>query len=202
MNGMEMVATTTDVGFVTDENGVIRGWNAEAERAFDLPADEVLGRSCHDVLKGRDAYGNDYCGPSCPLMRMTIDGRPVRRCQIFFSGTDGIARPYSITTLLLRGVPPVDPAIIHLLHPAVWDRRHGGAERGTSLSGNHQRGELTKRELEVLGLLARGRGTRAIARSLRISPSTVGNHVQHVLYKLNVHSRLEAVTVARELRLI
>jgi DNA-binding NarL/FixJ family response regulator len=53
--------------------------------------------------------------------------------------------------------------------------------------------QLTRREKEILGSLALGMGTAAIARELSISPATVRNHVQRILAKLQVHSRLAAV---------
>ncbi|MBI4171573.1 MAG: response regulator transcription factor [Actinobacteria bacterium] len=55
---------------------------------------------------------------------------------------------------------------------------------------------LTPRELDVLRLLAEGRGQAEIAGELVISPKTVGTHIEHVLAKLGVHSRAEAVAVA------
>jgi DNA-binding NarL/FixJ family response regulator len=55
---------------------------------------------------------------------------------------------------------------------------------------------LTPRELEILQLLADGRSTKDIAEELVLSPSTVRNHVQNVLGKLDAHSQLEAVTIA------
>lgn len=51
---------------------------------------------------------------------------------------------------------------------------------------------LTPREREVLGLLAAGGDNHSIARALVISPETARTHVQKVLSKLHVHSRLEA----------
>lgn len=51
---------------------------------------------------------------------------------------------------------------------------------------------LTKREREVLALLAEGGNNSAIAQALVISPQTARTHVQNVLAKLGVHSRLEA----------
>ena len=51
---------------------------------------------------------------------------------------------------------------------------------------------LSERELEVLGLLTEGADNEAIAARLVISPETARTHVQHVLAKLGVHSRLEA----------
>jgi len=56
--------------------------------------------------------------------------------------------------------------------------------------------QLTLREREVLRLLAEGLGTSEIARRLFVSSATARNHVQHILNKLNVHSRLEAVALA------
>jgi DNA-binding NarL/FixJ family response regulator len=55
---------------------------------------------------------------------------------------------------------------------------------------------LTKRELEVLDLLGEGLRHEDIARRLFISPKTVATHVEHILRKLNVRSRAEAIAVA------
>lgn len=51
---------------------------------------------------------------------------------------------------------------------------------------------LTRREREVLALLADGADNESIARMLVISPETARTHVQNLLNKLDVHSRLEA----------
>lgn len=51
---------------------------------------------------------------------------------------------------------------------------------------------LTRREKEILGLLTSGADNHAIARELVISPETARTHIQKILAKLGVHSRLEA----------
>ncbi|MBA2281451.1 MAG: response regulator transcription factor [Actinomycetota bacterium] len=61
---------------------------------------------------------------------------------------------------------------------------------------------LTKREREILQLVARGLTNQAISDELFVSLHTVRNHVQNVLVKLQVHSKLEAVFVARQSGLI
>lgn len=61
---------------------------------------------------------------------------------------------------------------------------------------------LTFRELEVLALLAEGGNNHVIAQRLVISPQTARTHVQNVLQKLGVHSRLEAVALARRTRVL
>jgi len=56
--------------------------------------------------------------------------------------------------------------------------------------------QLTEREREVLGLLAHGDSSDRIATELTMSPNTVRTHVQAILTKLQVHSRLEAAAFA------
>jgi DNA-binding NarL/FixJ family response regulator len=55
---------------------------------------------------------------------------------------------------------------------------------------------LSPREREILGFLAEGQTQKQIAAALVISPKTVGTHIQHVLTKLGVHSRAQAVVEA------
>jgi two-component system nitrate/nitrite response regulator NarL len=56
--------------------------------------------------------------------------------------------------------------------------------------------QLTDREREVLQLLAEGSSGTQIAQRLGVSPNTVRTHVQSILTKLQVHSRLEAAAFA------
>jgi len=67
-----------------------------------------------------------------------------------------------------------------------------GVEEQIAQGTIHQ--PLTSRELEVLRLLARGLTNREIAQVFRISESTVKNHVNHLLEKLDVTDRTEAVS--------
>ncbi len=55
---------------------------------------------------------------------------------------------------------------------------------------------LTRRELEILRLLACGMDHVDIARDLVITPKTVEKHIEHILLKLGVHSRAQAVALA------
>jgi len=58
--------------------------------------------------------------------------------------------------------------------------------------------QLTAREREILGLVASGLSNRAIAEQLVLSHNTVRSHVQSILAKLGVHSKLQAATYARD----
>lgn len=63
---------------------------------------------------------------------------------------------------------------------------------GPSLENNTQtQSKLTKRELEVLKCLAKGKTIKAIAEILGISAYTVADHAKSIYYKMGVHSRTE-----------
>ncbi|HXF74161.1 MAG TPA: response regulator transcription factor [Actinomycetota bacterium] len=62
--------------------------------------------------------------------------------------------------------------------------------------------QLTQRERQVLALLAAGATGREIAARLSISTNTVRTHVQSILTKLQVHSRLEAAVFAMKHRIL
>jgi DNA-binding NarL/FixJ family response regulator len=61
---------------------------------------------------------------------------------------------------------------------------------------------LTERELEVLALVGCGLENRLIAEKLSVSVTTVRSHVQHLLAKLGLHSRLEAAVFAHRYELV
>lgn len=68
-----------------------------------------------------------------------------------------------------------------------------------SLKGRRRRcrgAKLTAREVEILKLLVESLSNKAIADQLAISTYTVRNHIQHILTKLNAHSKVEAIAVA------
>lgn len=91
------------------------------------------------------------------------------------------------------------------LHPKVTknlvrDYRRLASESATNPSLNEGYEKplhiLTKRECQVLQLLAEGKSNRAVSESLYISEKTVKNHVSNILQKLNVNDRTQAVVLA------
>ena len=79
----------------------------------------------------------------------------------------------------------IDPAVAARLVQSIADGRRSAADQA-----------LTRRELEVLELIARGRSNKRIAFELGISEKTVKTHVGHVLAKLGVSDRTQAALLA------
>src|SRR5262249_2544462 len=69
-------------------------------------------------------------------------------------------------------------------------------------TGDHDHGGLSRRELEVVRLVAVGRTNREIASDLFLSPRTVDMHVRNILTKLGCRSRTDATRRAGELGLL
>jgi DNA-binding NarL/FixJ family response regulator len=73
---------------------------------------------------------------------------------------------------------------------------------GRRAAGHLERAGLSRRELEVLRLVSRGRTNREIGHELFLSPRTVEMHVSNILAKLNCSSRAEATHRAGKLHLL
>jgi len=92
-------------------------------------------------------------------------------------------------------------AAVHDMPTVRIDRNPGEATEGLVVRygqrspAGHLPDSLTPREVEVLRLMASGRTNFAIGRELAIAEGTVKQHVKHVLHKLAVGNRAEAVAV-------
>jgi two-component system, NarL family, nitrate/nitrite response regulator NarL len=133
-------------------------------------------------------------------------GVPTCRVLIFAGARDDVALATAIEAGASGYLPQECPladvvAAIHAVHRGdmlvppnmlgdLIERLSG--RRNDREHARHVLSALTRREAEVLTLLARGADNEAMAERLFISPQTARTHVQNVLAKLGVHSRLEA----------
>jgi DNA-binding NarL/FixJ family response regulator len=89
-----------------------------------------------------------------------------------------------------RGEPLHPPAEVE---GAMRRLRH---RRDQDDDGARRLERLTPRELQILGLMAEGRAPEEITSTLGMSPNTLRTHMQNVLTKLGVHSKMEALVLA------
>jgi DNA-binding NarL/FixJ family response regulator len=89
-----------------------------------------------------------------------------------------------------------------LLSPAITKRVIKQFARIPHPSPPDQLRELTEREVDVFRLVARGRSNAEIASELYISETTVKTHVTHILQKLGLRDRVQAVVLAYESGLV
>jgi two-component system NarL family response regulator len=95
-----------------------------------------------------------------------------------------------------EGEPVIPPFMI----PRILSHFHN--QQQLESEAQALREKLSSREIEILQQLAKGADNKAIGDALVISPHTVRTHVQNVLTKMKVHSKLEATTLALKVGLI
>ncbi|MEZ4863700.1 MAG: LuxR C-terminal-related transcriptional regulator [Caldilineaceae bacterium] len=116
-----------------------------------------------------------------------------------------LAEPEGFVRIFLDEGPP----LVELLRQAVAHDRHGSYAlrlldaAGESATASQPLVEpLSKRELEVLRLIAAGYTNKAIAQALVVAVSTVKRHIANIYGKLEVRNRTQAVAAARTLNLL
>jgi PAS domain S-box-containing protein len=201
-----MLERAGDGAFVIGADGRIALWNRAAERILGYTARDVLGRPCCDVFAGMDGNGNRLCYRGCHVTSLVNLGESVQSFDMRTRTKNGRAVWLNISILSAAGNPDgartvhlfrdvtATKELLTLVHERLAAPPSGNApgSRGASLS---------RRELEVLRLMADGASTPAAAERLHVSRATIRNHVQNILVKLEVHSRLEAVAFATKHRL-
>ena len=176
--------------FHTTRAGRIVEWNDAAEEFSGIPASQVGGRECWEVVRGRDARGGLVCHRGCSIARLAREGWPVRCTDLHVDLPSGVDRMTVSTIVVGTGD---DAVVLHPMQPApAVPERAQPASRPP---------ELSPRQREILELLTQGVRAKEIAARLGLSVPTVRNHIYALLRRLEVGSQLEAVARARELGL-
>jgi PAS domain S-box-containing protein len=204
----QMLARSGDGVLVVSADGRVILWNRAAERILGYTAREVVGRGCCDVMVGRDDHGNRLCYQGCHVQTLARMGEAIQSFDLRSETKAGQAVWLNVSILPVTNGRGNGSLIVHLFRDVtatkelltlIHERLAGAPAGETSAMVD---GPLTRRELEVLRLLATGVNTKGAADKLHVSPATVRNHVQNIFGKLAVHSRLEAVAYANRHRLL
>ena len=199
---------------------IIVSWNPAAQRILGFSPDQVLGRRCHDVLAGLAPGGiTPGCLEGCPSMRALKAGEVPGALNVRMLCASGERRAVAVTPMVVAGSDNDAPVLVHVFHDnsepessqrATDSVRDGLTRRGADVVSDHPATasdsaaavKLTRREQEVLRLVALGRATPQIARELDISSHTVLNHIRNFRHKLDSATKLEAVLTAIRLGIL
>ena len=205
-NGLdEALARTADGAFGIGPGGRIVLWNRAAEKMLGYSAREAIGRPCCDLFVGYDDSGNRLCYQGCHVMSLVKLGDPVQSFDMRTRTKGGRPIWVNLSTLTMPNGQAGRLLTVHLFRDVTATKELLGLvqERLAAAGRAEPTGDvLTRRELEILRIIATGVRTKAAADKLHVSPAPVRNHVQNILGKLGAHSRLEAVAMATRQRLL
>ncbi|HEY2942526.1 MAG TPA: LuxR C-terminal-related transcriptional regulator [Vicinamibacteria bacterium] len=203
---LDVLADGHPAAFAVDSRERIVFWNRGAAELLGRPAEQAVGRACHEVTGGRDVFGNRFCYANCAIAFSLRRGEAVRGFELDLDGNGGGRKIAHVTILRLPSVRPELFTAVHILDPiepagrlsrALEKLGPPGPPARTAVAPSPEPDPpLSSREKEILGLVARGLQNKEIAQSLNLSLATVRNHVHNILEKLGVHSKLEAVSLA------
>ena len=200
-----------------DSKGKILFANQAAEKMFGVRKGGAKGKYCYDIVEGWDPAGNRFCFEGCSVMKMAQKNEPVRDMYLQVRAPKGKERWLNVTTLVeSKREGQAGKNIVHILRPAPSGMEVVCLPEGIIATLNNRITKnkqdikkyrpqsapslppgvsLTSREMEILGYVTEGKVAKEIAQNLGISLATVRSHIQNILRKLGVHSKLEAVVM-------
>ncbi|MGB6164100.1 MAG: response regulator transcription factor [Pseudonocardiaceae bacterium] len=183
-------------------------------QGFHVPA---AARSLTGTVEAVQHHRPDICllgrrfsdSEGITAVRHIITVSPATRVLILAAGDDADAMRQALQSGAVGYVPPtwgvrkLVHAMERLIDGAVaLDAAQPSSARSEGSEAHRLAAHLTARERECLALLVEGLDTAAMTLQLGVSTTTVRSHVQALLTKLGVHSRLEAVTFAVRYNLV
>lgn len=214
------MARTQECVFAVDAECRIVFLNEHTEALLGYRARDVIGCRCCDALHLANALGSRTCA-SCAealagaepsssrfeIAATTRSGAHVWLRVWALPAYNAAGQPRTVH--VLRAISPEEAAHEHgtatledLADVALHSAAHGAEARHEPPQQPVRPHLLTKRELEVLKLLAGGLSTANIAALLSISPITARNHVTSIIEKLGAKTRLQAVVMASRMGLL
>ena len=212
-----LVESTGDSAFAIDGSGLVVAWNSAAAVLFGVTAAETMGKPCRQIVQGADECGL-VCSDVCTVLPAARKGRPVSNFDLQIETRRG-RQWCNVSVVIAHEAESTSPYCIHIVRPIDIPKRlellmrdfvvtetglpaKSARRLGSSRHIPAGEADLTKRQGEILRLLVKGATTASVAAELHITRTTVNNHVQGILHKLNAHTRLEAIRRAEHIGLV
>jgi PAS domain S-box-containing protein len=212
---LNLLSNTADGVFAIGSDHRIIFWNKAAQDILGFNPKEVLGEYCYNVIFGRTESGEVVCSKSCCVMDTIEKGKKVSNFDILVHTKAGVPIWINVSIIAIPSRHEDLNVAVHIFRDITEKKREqilvkkiisnikleDPTEKDVYINkictlSRKPHTKLTRREYDVLRLLAEGRSAKDIAEELYISWSTARKHIQNMLTKLGLHSKLEAVTYA------
>jgi PAS domain S-box-containing protein len=217
---LDIFVNIADGVFVVDNENKIIFWNRAAQKILGFSRREVVGRNCHDVIAGRDK-STPICSKNCQVMNLIQRGDTVENYDMLTHSKAGDPVWINVSIVAIPARRKEFNTVVHIFRDITRRKRseeliqefistikmNNQAQQRTPSAEptpleHNSKLSLSRRERQVLRLVAEGASISAITKELYISWATVRKHIQNILNKLGLHTKLEAVTYAIKNNLI
>jgi two-component system nitrate/nitrite response regulator NarL len=174
------------------DNGLVA-----VEKAHELPVDLVVMDVEMPVMNGLEAtrlIREELPGVKVVMLTVSLDTEHL--FEAIHHGAHGYLlkdlRPeqlYDMIRSVMRDQTPISPSVAG---PLLAEIRRGACGRSMMPAPRQEEPVLTRRELEIMRLVAQGLSNKQIAHRLVITEGTVKNHVHNALEKLHLSNRIQA----------
>ncbi|HEY0068611.1 MAG TPA: response regulator transcription factor [Chloroflexia bacterium] len=172
--------------------------------ALETPHDVLLvdyhmpGLTGLEVIQGLKAEGMNTT-----VVVLTADTDEAIMAEAIAAGAAGyITKQQALNEVVqaVRTASEGEPVVPAFMIPRILSHFHKQQQR--EQQAEQLREKLSAREIQILDQLARGASNDEISETFVLSPNTVRTHIQNVLKKMGVHSKLQATTLALQLGII
>ena len=216
LDARSIVQRSAAAAIATEADDRILYVNQPALALLGYTAKQIVGRKFSRVFRPRDVYGNRFHYDYSLIFELLERGDPLRSFEYDVLKATGAYQRAAVSVVVVVGAHRRSYELVHILWPREGRRKVDeviahmltGSSRldvgaiEATLARRHEDEDLTRRQREILGLLANGKSSRQVAELLHLSPETVRNHIRNILSRLGVHSRVEAVSIAHRRHLI
>ena len=173
----------------TRTDGTVVFWNRRAEQIAGVPAAQAIGRRFRDLI-----------GPAAAAPSTATDSEheAADRSPIVLAGQPA----GSLVLHIFDDDTPTAAAALHNSFTAAPTSADAASGPAPEWADHIDHQSLSRRELQILRMMASGTATEEISEELEISVHTVRNHVRNLRVKLDAKTKMEAVATAFRLGLL
>ena len=194
----EGIASLLELEDSVDVVGTAANGKEAVAQALKLSPDIILMDIRMPELNGVEATAQiRQRVPSCQVIMLTTFDDEEFIVQSLLAGACGYLMKDTAPQDLVRAVHSAH-AGLYQLAPEVAGKLVGSLQSQAAAKAPKPDPSLTPREVEVLGLLAKGASNKEIAKAFDVSEGTVKNHVSNILMRLELRDRTQAAVYAVE----
>ncbi len=203
---LDMISGSTDGVFAIGADNKIVFWNETAQEILGFKSKDVIGKSYNEIVPATDLNGNSVCLGKYAHKKEIDADTEVQNCEIITHSAKANRIWLNLTVFIVPSTQDEYGMSVFVFRDItrqkIYEKIISEVISKTELANQFSDAMPATREREILLLLADGHTTKSISSKLYIALSTLRKHIRNIYSKLQAHSMVEALAIARKSNLI